>query len=199
MGEITIFNGLPFSLRAGTGYQYLPHAVELSLGFAQVAGRLSASASKAFSVMPAQIRPHCRHLDLLDSVRLSLIVLAAIYGISGRVFLIRPVVILVELVLNIDSVGYRLRWWGRCQPIPLAAGYDRLQLRPTVTAATITRLRRFTVYGYPLHFPAFLIVAGGRYGHHFLTCNREMALLEWYQWLVFPGNCVSLFLRARNF
>lgn len=161
-GGATQLDDQPFLLRAGAGHQNLPHAVELPLGIAEIPGGLGAPAGQALSVVPAQIRAHCR---LLDRGLVRLLVLAPIHGIAGGVLLVRPVEVPVD-VLGIDPAGDRRRGWRRS--VPLAAG-NGLQLGPTA-AATADGLRRLgAAHRQPLHLPALLATAGGRHRHHFLT------------------------------
>lgn len=169
--KITLRNDQPLLLSAGAGHQYLPHAVELALRFAEIPGGLSAPAGEALAVVPAQIRAHCRLLAR-PLVRW-LVVLAPVHGISGCVLLVRPVEVPAD-VLGIDPAGYRRRGWRR-RSVPLAAGND-LQLRPTAATAVAGLRRLGAAHRQPLHLPALLATAGGRHRHHFLACNSERSM-----------------------
>jgi len=119
----TLIDYWPFSLRARAWHQYLPHAVELSLGIAQVPGGLSAPAGEALSAMSAEIRTHRWLVVRPESLIRLVIVLAVVHSISRRVLLVRPIDE-VTVVLGIDPAGHRLRQGRRRRPVPLATGSD---------------------------------------------------------------------------
>lgn len=164
----------PFPLRAGTGHQDLPHAVQLPFRVAEVPRRLCPSASEALSVVSTQVRAHVRLLVV--AWRLVRPV-ALVHGISGRVLLVRPVEVLVD-VLGIDLAGYRGR--GRSWPRTFTTGRS-LQLG---TAASATIAGRLAGQRKCLHLPGVLTSARGRHCYDFLTWNRQLRICRFALW---PG------------